>query len=706
RIIMDHQDCAVDLSKHTDMKLAGATSPSGTDEKTPKMAMNTYLPIKTKYFKSCNSDAGTKRKIIQDFQKSECSDSENDKMQTGLSDTKNGNSLLPGNISVPSLTRKHRQMTFPDNFPMSECLNSNYKVVNSIRPGSNLPRDAEACSTKTRAFKRKFKSRVRPVVNSLCSSDSNDSCNEEKYHTSQESESKSIEGNTKTGPCEPEDLSVKGSSSRENTDHYSSDTEDYQESLKKVQEVQKRKRGTKGKIKTERDESRLSQDRSLKMKTAESANSLNSGIGDTHASHAPLSGIGNYRKMAKLNRGRGNQQAKVSCNKRNCSEDNSQQGPSQDTEMQNDVLTKKFLEICKAYVEGWSTTYTCTLCNQMFSNKEGLQDHMRYHLREDPQFSSITKDGPKKSKKTWKPRAESKRLHQCHICMKTLTRNWDLQRHIRTHSEPKGTVNFICELCGSGFSDKANYKRHVKGHNEEKKHQCPFCPQLFARRWDLTRHFRIHTGEKEVFCEVCDQGFTRQWDLIRHMRIHTGERPHACHICGKAFIRRWDKDRHLNTHTGERPYQCSLCDKTFVEKTRLLIHEGKHNGRTPFTCHICKKEYLDVGNLTKHLMKHAEEKMYQCQFCPKEFTHKWILDKHARTHYRAFQRQMEKQIKQPGSKNEQDQIIGENSQAKLLDKPDHDQTVFENAQGQSDNSSCDLMQNHDHMEDENFKVQD
>ncbi|KAL3851880.1 hypothetical protein ACJMK2_015579 [Sinanodonta woodiana] len=525
---MEHQDCAVDLSKPTDMTSAVASSPSVTDEKTTKMTMNTYLPIKMKYYKSCNSDARTKQKIIQDFEKNESSDSKDDKIQTGLSESKKGTSLLPRNGSISLSARQHKHMTFQNNFPMSECMNSSYKTLNSRSPGSNLPRDTEACSTKTRAFKRKFKSRVMSVVNSLYSSDSNDSCNEEKYHTSRESASNSIEGNTKN---EAEDLSGKGSSSTENTDHYFSDTEDHQDYLKKAQE-QKKIGETKDKIKMDSDESRLSEDkalfRSLKMKTAESASSsLNSAIEDTCASHRPFSGIVNYCEMAKFDGVLGNQQAKAYCNKRN--EDNSQPGPSQDTEMQNDVLTKKFLDICKAYVEGWSTTFTCTLCNQMFSNKEGLQDHMRYHLREDPQFCSLTKDTPKNSKKTWKPRAESKRLHRCHICMKTLTRNWDLQRHIRTHSEPKGTVNFICELCGSGFSDKANYKRH---------------------------------------------------------------------------------------------------------------------------------------------------------------------------------RQMDKQIKQTGSINEQDQIMDENGQGKILEKHDYDQTVLENGQGQSDNSSCDLMQNHDQTKDEHFKVQD
>ncbi|KAM9834446.1 putative transcription factor Ovo-like 1a isoform X2 [Syngnathus typhle] len=88
------------------------------------------------------------------------------------------------------------------------------------------------------------------------------------------------------------------------------------------------------------------------------------------------------------------------------------------------------------------------------------------------------------------------------------------------------------------------------------------------------------TGQKSVAtplyaCQICHKTFQYQRMLNRHMKCHNETKRHLCTFCGKGFNDTFDLKRHVRTHTGVRPYKCDLCDKAFTQRCSLESHMKK-----------------------------------------------------------------------------------------------------------------------------------
>ncbi|XP_030193566.1 putative transcription factor Ovo-like 1a [Gadus morhua] len=79
-------------------------------------------------------------------------------------------------------------------------------------------------------------------------------------------------------------------------------------------------------------------------------------------------------------------------------------------------------------------------------------------------------------------------------------------------------------------------------------------------------------------CEVCQKGFQYQRMLNRHIKCHNDSKRHLCTHCGKGFNDTFDLKRHVRTHTGVRPYKCVQCDKAFTQRCSLESHMKKIHG--------------------------------------------------------------------------------------------------------------------------------
>ncbi|XP_077598274.1 putative transcription factor Ovo-like 1a [Stigmatopora nigra] len=76
-------------------------------------------------------------------------------------------------------------------------------------------------------------------------------------------------------------------------------------------------------------------------------------------------------------------------------------------------------------------------------------------------------------------------------------------------------------------------------------------------------------------CQICCKNFQHQRMLNRHMKCHNENKRHLCSFCGKGFNDTFDLKRHVRTHTGVRPYKCELCDKAFTQRCSLESHMKK-----------------------------------------------------------------------------------------------------------------------------------
>ncbi|XP_005949946.1 putative transcription factor Ovo-like 1a [Haplochromis burtoni] len=122
-------------------------------------------------------------------------------------------------------------------------------------------------------------------------------------------------------------------------------------------------------------------------------------------------------------------------------------------------------------------------------------------------------------------------------------------------SQSGSTGAFVCQVCQKTFQYQRMLNRHIKCHNETKRHLCSFCGKGFNDTFDLKRHVRTHTGVRPYKCNFCDKAFTQRCSLESHMKkIHSVTLKYAY------------KERR------NKLYVCEECGHTAATQDALLIH--------------------------------------------------------------------------------------------------------------------------------------
>ena len=85
---------------------------------------------------------------------------------------------------------------------------------------------------------------------------------------------------------------------------------------------------------------------------------------------------------------------------------------------------------------------------------------------------------------------------------------------------------------------------------------CHLQPQLLGVRHKPRPCPQVTLGDTpsgDLFtCHICQKAFTYQRMLNRHMKCHNDIKRHLCTYCGKGFNDTFDLKRHVRTHTGKR----------------------------------------------------------------------------------------------------------------------------------------------------------
>ncbi|XP_029932114.1 putative transcription factor Ovo-like 1a [Myripristis murdjan] len=139
-------------------------------------------------------------------------------------------------------------------------------------------------------------------------------------------------------------------------------------------------------------------------------------------------------------------------------------------------------------------------------------------------------------------------------------------RSAGSKSSSSGTTGaFVCQVCQKTFQYQRMLNRHVKCHNETKRHLCDFCGKGFNDTFDLKRHVRTHTGVRPYKCELCDKAFTQRCSLESHMKkIHGITQKYAY------------KERR------NKLYVCEECGHTAGTQDDLMIHLHSLHPNSPF----------------------------------------------------------------------------------------------------------------------------
>ncbi|KAG8444028.1 hypothetical protein GDO86_009282 [Hymenochirus boettgeri] len=150
------------------------------------------------------------------------------------------------------------------------------------------------------------------------------------------------------------------------------------------------------------------------------------------------------------------------------------------------------------------------------------------------------------------------------------------------HLSPRSKIKFTTGLC-----------------NEEL-YSCEICAKRFRLQRMLNRHLKCHNQVKRHLCTFCGKGFNDTFDLKRHVRTHTGIRPYKCDICNKAFTQRCSLESHLKKIHGvqqgyaykqrrDKLFVCEDCGYTGPSQEDLYLHVSDSHPGSAFLKKTTKK---------------------------------------------------------------------------------------------------------------------
>ncbi|EDW53875.1 zinc finger protein 184 [Drosophila sechellia] len=140
---------------------------------------------------------------------------------------------------------------------------------------------------------------------------------------------------------------------------------------------------------------------------------------------------------------------------------------------------------------GQAASFSCSICNNVYSERVKLTNHMKVHSAEKP--------------------------HECEICHKRFRQTPQLARHMNTHT---GNRPYKCDYCDSRFADPSTRIKHQRIHTNERPYKCEFCSRSFGYSNVLRVHLKTHTGERPFSCQFCQKSFSQLHHKNTHEKSH------------------------------------------------------------------------------------------------------------------------------------------------------------------------------------------
>ncbi|KAM9808138.1 zinc finger protein ZFPM1 [Neosynchiropus ocellatus] len=140
---------------------------------------------------------------------------------------------------------------------------------------------------------------------------------------------------------------------------------------------------------------------------------------------------------------------------------------------------------------------------------------------------------------------------------------------------------------------------------------CPFpqCNKSCPSASSLEIHMRTHSGERPFVCLICLSAFTTKANCERHLKVHTDTLSGVCHGCGFVSATRDILYSHLVTshmacQPGSRSEVCS--PGPGLPKLPLAAGLGLGDSGVVLKCQVCGHNCDSPSQLQQHVRTHLE----------------------------------------------------------------------------------------------------
>ena len=281
--------------------------------------------------------------------------------------------------------------------------------------------------------------------------------------------------------------------------------------------------------------------------------------------------------------------------------------------------------------------YKCTLCDDRFTSKGTLKQHIENkHQRKIYKCSICSASYSHRGTLIEHMNSHTKQnIFKCNFCSKEFLNGKYLKNHLKeVHTKLKP---FKCDVCSLKFIRKDKLVMHIKCVHEKKtSYTCSLCSKTLAHKWSLHQHMRRHVGGEQSKCPYCPFKADGSKDLKRHLKLHFADEKYKCSECTASFTHRRGQRKHLESVHKKDPgpleplvYKCSKCEHKYKCKASLQRHELTHDQIKNFQCIICVAKFYSRTHLKRHMSQHGDGSgQFLCTICNADFKTHQVWSQH------------------------------------------------------------------------------